>query len=237
MISVIVPTFNSAACLPATLESLIPAAVAGLVREVLIVDGGSSDVTLNIADGFGATIASCGPQRADRLRTGAQLARFPWMLVIDPGCVPNVGWEREADQLMHRIDEGLLRPCAAVFDVAREELGVGVRTTEHLARWSSMILGLAHAHQGLLISRALYGEVGGYRTMPVFESIDLSRRIGRARLVRLRTTVQTNAATLSQLDGANRTARYYGCIALFLLQAPHRRLSVLLRQPPAAFKR
>ncbi|HET6928016.1 MAG TPA: glycosyltransferase, partial [Hyphomicrobiaceae bacterium] len=54
MISVIIPTLNAEATLAETLSALVPAAVAGLVREVLVVDGGSSDRTAEIVERAGA---------------------------------------------------------------------------------------------------------------------------------------------------------------------------------------
>ena len=54
MISVVIPTFNSAATLAEAMASLIPAAVDALVREVVVADGGSSDDTFAIADDAGA---------------------------------------------------------------------------------------------------------------------------------------------------------------------------------------
>ena len=49
MISVVVPTLNAESDLPRTLAALVPAAIEGIVREVIIVDGGSTDATARIA--------------------------------------------------------------------------------------------------------------------------------------------------------------------------------------------
>ena len=54
MISVVIPTLNAAKTLPLTLAALAPAAMDGLVRELIIIDGGSSDDTAVIADEAGA---------------------------------------------------------------------------------------------------------------------------------------------------------------------------------------
>ena len=92
MISVVVATLNSAETLAEALAGLIPAAVQGLVREVIIADGGSTDATLQIADGTGADVVHSGPTRAQRMIEGAKRAKFPWLLfidanaVLDPGC-------------------------------------------------------------------------------------------------------------------------------------------------------
>ena len=56
MISVVIPTLNVGRKLPRCFDSLITAAVRGVVREVIVADGGSSDETLMIADAAGAHI-------------------------------------------------------------------------------------------------------------------------------------------------------------------------------------
>ena len=232
MISVIIPTLNSATTLPATLESLIPAAVQGLVREVLIVDGGSTDATLKIADGFGAITISGGPLRASRLTVGAQLARFPWLLFIDPDCALDPGWEREAGHLIGKIEDGNRPPSAAVFRFVLDDDGIEARVTEFFARWSALLLGLAHSEQGLLIPQSLYTEVGGFKPYPLLEDVDLSRRVGRRRLMTFRSNAVSNANHYRQQGYIARALRYYGCLGLYALHVPMVRIASLLGPAP-----
>ena len=71
MISVVIPTLDAEATLGDALTALIPAVVEGVVREVIIVDGGSTDRTLRIADAVG---------RDDRRGSGRA-----WWLSCAPG--------------------------------------------------------------------------------------------------------------------------------------------------------
>ena len=85
MISVVIPTLNAGAALPATLARLVGAALEGLVKEVLVADGGSTDFTCEYADDAGARIlqgqgvaAACAAARGEGLlllRPGARLVR------------------------------------------------------------------------------------------------------------------------------------------------------------------
>ena len=82
MITVIIPTLNAEATLAPTLAALVPAAVDGLVREVIVVDGGSSDRTTEIVDNAGANLvqggAGTGPATRCRRDAGAlSLAAVP----------------------------------------------------------------------------------------------------------------------------------------------------------------
>jgi glycosyltransferase involved in cell wall biosynthesis len=93
MISVIVPTFNDETRLVACLAPLVPAAMAGLVKELIIVDAGSTDRTLEIADDAGALILTGDGDRAVRFDPGVARAKGPWLLLLEPGVRLEFGWE------------------------------------------------------------------------------------------------------------------------------------------------
>ena len=106
MISVVIPTLNAEATLGGTLSALVPAAVDGLVREVIVVDGGSGDRTKEIVDQAGARLLVERPERGRQLAAGAARARFPWLLFLHADTVLEPGWEREAAGFMERVDTG-----------------------------------------------------------------------------------------------------------------------------------
>ena len=89
MISVVVQTFNDGARLVRCLEPLVAASMEGLVREVIVVDRGSTDDTLEIADDAGAKIL----KSELRLAAGLKAAKGPWVLLLDPGVRLEAGWE------------------------------------------------------------------------------------------------------------------------------------------------
>ena len=96
MISVVIATHNDGAVLAETLAALVPAALDGLVREVIVADGGSNDATRSIADAFGADILEIGVlNRAACLNAGAQAARSAWVLFVPPTARLHTGFERE----------------------------------------------------------------------------------------------------------------------------------------------
>lgn len=92
MISVVIPALNAERHLPATLTALVPAAVNGIVREVIVADGGSMDRTRNVADHSGAEFVQVERGRGPQLAQGAALARFPWLLFLHADTVLESGW-------------------------------------------------------------------------------------------------------------------------------------------------
>ena len=96
MLSVIIPTRNSERALVATLAALVPGATAGLISEVLVVDGGSQDDSAAVADVAGCTFMLVEGPAARRLKSGAAAARAPWLMFLRPGTVLDESWIGEA---------------------------------------------------------------------------------------------------------------------------------------------
>lgn len=224
MISVVIPTLNAESTLAATLSALIPAAVEGLVREVIIVDGGSTDQTLRIADGSGAEIVRSTSGRGNQLVAGAARAKFPWLLFLHADTVLDPGWERDVSAFMERVDDGRRPPAAAAFGFALDDTGMAPRLVEAMVRLRSGLLHLPYGDQGLLIPRPLYTEVGGFKPMPLMEDVDLIRRLGRRRLVMLRPRATTSAARYRSAGYLPRIARNQLCLALYFLAVPVERI-------------
>ncbi|MEI9989636.1 MAG: glycosyltransferase [Rhizomicrobium sp.] len=183
MISVVIPTLNSQAALPRCFDSLIGATVRGLVKEVVVADGGSTDETLAIADGTGCHVARGRKSRASRLIAGAATARGDWLLFLLPETALEAGWENEADSFM--ASATLERPRAAAFRYALDDFAGSARRREAMVAWRTRLFALPYADQGLLIPKRMYQKLGGHREVAM-EDADLVRRIGRTRLVQLR---------------------------------------------------
>jgi len=184
MISVIIPTGNSERLLPRCFDSLITAAVRGVVREVIVADGGSSDETLAIADAAGAHILHSSKVRSQQMIDGAAKAKSDWLLFLHPGTALEQGWEVEAESF---IDQAVMeRPRAAYFRFALEEFGGEARRAEAKAALRTALFALPYGNQGLLIPKRLYLKLGGYRALARMEDADIVRRIGRRRMVGLR---------------------------------------------------
>ncbi len=200
--------------------ALVPAAVDGLIREVIVVDGGSSDRTAAIVDQAGAQLVSRSGGRGYQLAAGARRARFPWLLFLHADTALETGWEREAVGFMERVDGGQRGPAAAAFRFALDDIGIKPRTLERLVAVRCSALRLPYGDQGLLISRQLYEQVGGYRPFALLEDVDFVRRLGRRRTVVLRARAMTSAARFRSDGYLRRSARNLMCLTLYFLRVP-----------------
>lgn len=220
MITVIIPTLNAQDGLARTLTALVPAAVDGLVRQVIVSDGGSRDATLRIADDAGAEIVSGPTGRGQQLATGAAQARSPWLLFLHADTVLDPGWEREAAMFMEKVDTGRLEEAAAVFRFALDDLGLKPRLVEAAVAMRTGLFKLPYGDQGLLIPRRLYDRIGGFRPVQLMEDVDLVRRLGRRRIVGMRTQAVTSAARYKQDGYGRRVTRNIACLSLYYLWVP-----------------
>jgi rSAM/selenodomain-associated transferase 2 len=216
MLSVVIPTLNAEQTLPATLGPLVRGAISGLVREVVVVDGGSTDATPRIAEAMGARFARAPRGRGPQLVVGAETATSDWLLFLHPGTQLAAGWEEEVAHFIERVGE----ERAAAFRFTLDGYAPAMRRRERLVALRCRLFGLAHGEQGLLISRRLYKRVGGYAPLPLMEDVDLARRIGRRRLALLRTPAVTSNHRSPDGGRLRRAARNLGCLTLFYCRVP-----------------
>ncbi len=229
MISVIIPTLDAQDRLTPTLAALVPAAVDGLVREVIVVDGGSTDQTGAIAEDAGATFLVRTGGRGYQLEAAARRAKFPWLLFLHDDTVLDAGWEREASSFMHAVDSGSRPAAAAVFRFGLEDVGIGPRVLERLVALRCRIFRLPYGDQGLLIPQGLYRETGGFNPLPVMEDVDFFRRLKRRRVTLLRARALTDARKFKQRGYLRRSARNLSCLTLYFLGVSTGRIDRLYR--------
>jgi glycosyltransferase involved in cell wall biosynthesis len=184
MISVVIPALNAQSTLPSVLTALVPAAVDGLVKELVLVDAGSTDATLAIAEDAGARVIAGPPGEAERLALGCAAAKGPWLLILRDDVKPGEGWEAVAAGHLAR---GAGR--AGYFRFAREGRGLGARMAELASALRSSVTGGPAAGQGLLIARSLYDEVGRRLPLASGGEGDLIKRLGRGRVTALEARV------------------------------------------------
>lgn len=221
MISVVIPTLNSEARLPHTLVALVPAAMSGFLREVIVADGGSTDATERIVDAAGAEWRSVARGRGAQLATGASETRSDWILFLHDDTALEAGWDAEARKFIAHV-ERMGEPRAAAFRFALDDFGIRPRLLEALVALRCMLFRMPYGDQGLLIPRRLYQSIGGFRPLPLMEDVDIAWRLGRRRLVMLRSRAVTSAVRYKRYGYLRRMARNVSCLTLYFLNVPQR---------------
>lgn len=216
--SVVIPALNAAGTLAATIAALGP------VTELVVVDGGSSDPTCDIAARLGARVLKAPRGRGSQLAAGIAAATHDWLLLLHADTRLAPGWHAPARS---HIARGAGR--AAYFRFA---LDSGDPRARRLERWVARRcrwLALPYGDQGLLIHRSLLNAAGGMRPIPLMEDVDLIRRLGRRRLAALDAAAVTSAAKWRREGWRRRSARNLLCLSLWFAGIPPRHIARLYR--------
>jgi rSAM/selenodomain-associated transferase 2 len=208
-LSAVIPALNAAD----TLERLLAALYAAtIVREVIVVDGGSSDRTVFLARAAGASVIEAARGRGTQLAAGAALATADWLLFLHADCRLEPGWD---DRVAAFIAAPEATGRVGYFDFALDDSAPAARRLERIVAWRCRILGLPYGDQGLLIARRLYDAVGGFAPLPLMEDVDLVRRIGRRRLAPIGCRCFASARRYRRDGYWRRPLRNLFCLSLY----------------------
>lgn len=171
-ISVIIPTLNAERDLSACLEALIEGLSEGLIRELIVADGGSTDRTEAVTDAAGGDFVTGKPSRGGQLRRGCAKARGSWLLVLHADTQLEPGWSHTVAE---HLEDGAGAP--ACFRLKFRARGVGAGFVAGWANLRTALFGLPYGDQGLLMTRAHYDAAGGYPDQPLMEDVALVRAL------------------------------------------------------------
>jgi len=198
-ISIIIPTFNEAATIGNLLSELL--AVPGI--EPIVVDGGSSDNTADIAKSHGVQILNCTRGRATQMNAGAQKARGDILLFLHSDTIPAPGFAP-------LLRDSLQQPgvSAGAFSLAIDGKGFLLRLLELLINFRARSMQMPYGDQGLFMTSEMFSAVGGFPEQPIMEDFELVRKLRRKGKI---TILPINATT------SDRRWKKYGVLQTTLL--------------------
>ncbi len=170
-LSVVIPCVNEAACLPRLLRDLQPLRRQG--HEVIVVDGGSSDASPELAGHGADRVLRTSRGRALQMNAGAAIAQGTalWFLHADS----RVGEPVPAAVLSALEQGGSWGRCA----IRLSGDGPLLALTARLMNLRSCVTGIATGDQGIFVTRSAFDAVGGFPAIPLMEDVEISRRLKR----------------------------------------------------------
>ena len=167
-ISIVIPALNEAENLPRTLNT-----VSNVVDvEAIVVDGGSSDNTVKVAEALGARVISSTQSRAHQMNLGASAAKGDILLFLHADtCLP-----QNFDSLVRQT---LLQPkaIAGAFELKIDGTIAGLRLVEWGIWVRSHLFQMPYGDQAIFLKASLFRSMGGFPELPIMEDFELIRRL------------------------------------------------------------
>ena len=216
MISVIIPTLNEGR----TIESVLARTQSQWVKEVIVVDGGSTDDTVSKARARGARVIETDRGRARQMNLGAQQAGGEILLFLHGDSLLPLNFATEVRTHLSRTDV-----VAGAFRLAIEGRSLSYRIIEMGANCRSILFQMPYGDQGLFLPVSLFHDLGGFSPIPFMEDFDMMLRLRRrGRIAICRSSMFTSSRRWREFGPWRTTLRNQFLVVGFLLGVPPSRL-------------
>lgn len=167
-ISIIIPVLNEATKIQSTLTRVLKTTNV----EVIVVDGGSLDETVEIAKSFNVKVISAKPGRASQMNAGATVANGDILLFL------------HADTLLPNNFDTLIclalqdaKTIAGAFELRIDAKLWGLRFIEKMVNARSRLFSLPYGDQAIFLKATVFHEVGGFPDLLIMEDFELMLRL------------------------------------------------------------
>ncbi|MFQ5988601.1 MAG: TIGR04283 family arsenosugar biosynthesis glycosyltransferase [Candidatus Methylomirabilales bacterium] len=228
MLSVIIPVLNEAS----NLERLLPDVMKKCPgAEVIVVDGGSTDETLQVVEQFPFARSVVSPRgRARQMNTGAQEAQAEILLFVHADTVLPYG----ASEAIHDAMTDP-RTVGGRFDIHLDNPSLAFQVIAFFMNLRSRLTGISTGDQAIFVRQKIFAEMGGYPNIPLMEDVEFTKRLKRqGRIACLRLPVTASVRKWEQ-EGVVRTVLLMWTLRLlyFFGMSPSRLHRFYYGHPPA----
>ena len=169
-ISIIIPTNNEDNNLPLLLSDL---SIIQKIGEIIIVDCGSEDKTIDIANFYGAKVyKSKERNRGLQLDIGAKNSKGDWLIFLHADTRLTHDWFRKINSVL-KGDKNYIY----YFKFKINNKKIIYKVLEILVNFRSQYFKQPYGDQGLIIHRTTYFKNNGFRKIPIMEDVDFLRRL------------------------------------------------------------
>ncbi|MHC5726710.1 MAG: TIGR04283 family arsenosugar biosynthesis glycosyltransferase [Nostoc sp.] len=184
-ISIIIPTLNEAGNIKEAIATTQPSTNI----EIIVVDAGSEDGTVEIAQSLGVKVISSSPGRAVQMNAGALAASGDILLFLHADTRLPTGFDE-------MIRTALQQPgtVAGAFNLRIDASLLSLRWVEWGVNARSHFYQMPYGDQAIFLTKAVFQQMGGFPELPIMEDFELMRRLKRTGcIVIIPTPVVTSA--------------------------------------------
>lgn len=169
-LSIIIPVLNEASLIQSTLQHIAQSNSKEV--EVIVVDGGSQDDTVALAQQSGALVISSAPGRAKQMNAGSEVALGEVLLFLHADT-------RLPDGFVSLVQTTLARSgiVAGAFQLQIDGKAWSLRLVEWGVKWRSTLFQLPYGDQAIFLKAATFWQIGGFPELPIMEDFVLINRL------------------------------------------------------------
>jgi rSAM/selenodomain-associated transferase 2 len=167
-LSIIVPVYNEADQVDKLIRRL-RLLNDGLVTDIIVVDGGSTDGTAErLSKQF--TVIQSEKGRANQMNAGAKLANGTWLMFV------HADTDLGPSHIAAAVSHGAMHKWGR-FDVRLSGKGISFRVIETFINWRSRLTKVATGDQCIFVRKSVFDQLNGFSNLPLMEDVELSKRL------------------------------------------------------------
>lgn len=167
-ISIIIPVLNEAA----SIATVVQQALTGNNIEIIVIDGGSQDETVDVVQALDVKLIHSSPGRAQQMNLGAKQATGDILLFLHADTyLP--------EQFDRMIRQSLTQPqtVAGAFQLKIAADLRGIHWVEKIVNWRSHFFQLPYGDQAIFLKASTFWQLGGFPQLPIMEDFELIRQL------------------------------------------------------------
>ena len=209
-VTVVIPTYNSERTINNTLNILTK-----IFKNIIVVDGQSNDLTRKICNKYNTKLFTLkNNNRGIQLNLGSEKVFTNWILFLHADSILENTAIEEIEKFISS-DENKYK--AATFKLKFDQVNIYAFLLSKVVTFRSKYFKLPYGDQGLLISKAFYNKIGGYKNLPIMEDVEIIRNIGFRNIKILNSYIITDSIRYKSAGWLIRPFINLYCLTLYLL--------------------
>ncbi|MBT3938467.1 MAG: glycosyltransferase [Pelagibacterales bacterium] len=209
-VTIVIPTYNSERTINNTLNILTK-----IFKNIIVVDGQSKDLTRKICNKYNTKLFTLkNNNRGIQLNLGSKKVFTNWILFLHADSILENTAIEEIEKFISS-DENKYK--AATFKLKFDQVNIYAFLLSKVVTFRSKYFKLPYGDQGLLISKAFYNKIGGYKNLPIMEDVEIIRNVGFRNIKILNSYIITDSIRYKSAGWLIRPFINLYCLTLYLL--------------------